>query len=192
MSASEAKAAGMGAHDSPAPQQRSEIDVAWRQFGAAGSPEDFCRNWLALQCHAIGEVKDSVVVLQKPGTESFGPLAFWPEGQRDRSALVEVTERALREGRGVVQPRAAASGGASVPDRPDYQIAYPIRLDGKLRGVVGLDTGLTHLAAALGTPTVGIYCGSDPALTGLYGAPQAKNVGAAGRPPEVDEVLSLL
>ena len=139
MSASEAQAAGMGAHDSPAPQQRTELDVAWRQFGAAGSPEDFCRNWLALQCHAIGEVKDAVVVLQKPGTESFGPLAFWPEGQRDRSALVEVTERALREGRGVVQPRAAAGAGASVPDRPDYQIAYPIRLDGKLRGVVGLD-----------------------------------------------------
>lgn len=139
MSASEAQAAGMGAHDSPAPQQRTEIDVAWRQFGAAGSPEDFCRNWLALQCHAIGEVKDAVVVLQRPGSEAFGPLAFWPEGQRDRAALVEVTERALREGRGVVQPRAAASGGASVPDRPDYQIAYPIRLDGKLRGVVGVD-----------------------------------------------------
>jgi hypothetical protein len=36
---------------------------------------------------------------------------------------------------------------------------------------------------------VGIYCGSDPALTGLYGAPRAKNVGAAGRVPEVAEVL---
>jgi len=57
------------------------------------------------------------------------------------------------------------------------------------RGVIGLDTGLTHLAAALGAPTVGIYCGSDPALNGLYGAPQAKNVGAPGRAPEASEVL---
>ncbi len=57
------------------------------------------------------------------------------------------------------------------------------------RGVIGLDTGLTHLAAALGAPTVGIYCGSDPALNGLYGAPHAKNVGRPGRAPEASEVL---
>jgi heptosyltransferase-1 len=58
--------------------------------------------------------------------------------------------------------------------------------------VVGLDTGLTHLAAALGTPTVGIYCGSDPALTGIYGAPRARNLGGPGQPPAPGEVLSLL
>jgi heptosyltransferase-1 len=57
------------------------------------------------------------------------------------------------------------------------------------KGVVGLDTGLTHLAAALGVATVGIYCGSDPALTGLHGAPRARNVGAPGTPPQVFEVL---
>jgi heptosyltransferase-1 len=60
------------------------------------------------------------------------------------------------------------------------------------QSVVGLDTGLTHLAAALGVQTVGIYCGSDPVLTGLYGAPRAKNVGAAGRTPEAAEVLQML
>ena len=60
------------------------------------------------------------------------------------------------------------------------------------RAVVGLDTGLTHLAGALGVPAVGIYCGSDPALTGLYGAPLARNAGGPGRPPSVAEVLRLL
>lgn len=57
--------------------------------------------------------------------------------------------------------------------------------------VVGLDTGLTHLAAALGARTVGIYAGSDPALTGLYGARRATNVGRAGSPPSVSEVLQV-
>ena len=60
------------------------------------------------------------------------------------------------------------------------------------RAVVGLDTGLTHFAAALGAPTVGIYCATDPARTGIYGAPRAHNVGARGRAPNVAEVLKLL
>jgi biotin carboxyl carrier protein len=118
-----------------AERQRTELDHAWRRFGAAQNPEEFCQSWLALQCHAIGEVNDAVVVLQKPGAEAFAPLAFWPDGQRDRAALAEVTERVLREGRGVVQPRQDAAGG----EQPDYQIAYPVRLDGQVRGAVGLD-----------------------------------------------------
>jgi heptosyltransferase-1 len=84
---------------------------------------------------------------------------------------------------------AAAIGGTVPPRRTLEELA---KLFAAARAVVGLDTGLTHLAAALGAPTVGIYCGSDPALTGIYGAPRARNLGAAGRPPEVAEVLSAL
>jgi RND family efflux transporter MFP subunit len=119
--------------------QRTELDAAWRQFGAAANPEEFCQSWLALQCHAIARVSDAVVVLQKPGTESFAPLAFWPEGRRDRSRLAGITERALREGRGLVQPRDGGGAAAQLPDRPDYQLAYLVRLDGQARGVVGMD-----------------------------------------------------
>lgn len=119
--------------------QRNALDQAWHRFGIADSPEEFCHNWLVLQCRAIGDVNDAVVVLQKPGTETFSPLAFWPETSGDHSHLAEITERALREGRGIVQAREATAGAAQLPDRTDYQLAYPIRLDGKIRGVVGLD-----------------------------------------------------
>ncbi len=34
--------------------------------------------------------------------------------------------------------------------------------------VVGVDTGLAHLAVALGRPTVGLYLSTQPALTGLF------------------------
>jgi heptosyltransferase-1 len=85
---------------------------------------------------------------------------------------------------------AAALPGASVPNRMTLdQLA---RLFASAKAVVGLDTGLSHLAAAVGAPTVGVYCGSDPVLTGLYGAPLATNVGSSGRPPEVGEVLEKL
>jgi heptosyltransferase-1 len=66
------------------------------------------------------------------------------------------------------------------------------RLFARAQAVVGVDTGLTHLAAAVGAATVGIYCGSDPALTGIYGAPRANNVGTLGAAPSAADVLRAL
>jgi len=66
------------------------------------------------------------------------------------------------------------------------------RLFARAQAVIGVDTGLTHLAAAVGAATVGIYCGSDPALTGIYGAPRANNVGTLGAAPSAADVLRAL
>lgn len=60
------------------------------------------------------------------------------------------------------------------------------------QAVVGLDTGLTHLAGALGAPTVGVYTATDPAATGLYRCPRAANVGGAGADPGAAEVVAAL
>jgi heptosyltransferase-1 len=94
----------------------------------------------------------------------------------------EERSRAERIARGV--------GQAVVPNRTPIKELAEVLLNAKR--VVGLDSGLTHLAAALGVPTVAIYCGSDPALTGLYGGVSARNVGAPGKPPEVMDVLKSL
>ncbi len=60
------------------------------------------------------------------------------------------------------------------------------------RGAAGVDTGVTHLCAALGIATVGIYCATDPALTGLYGNARARNLGGARAAPTAASVLSAL
>lgn len=57
--------------------------------------------------------------------------------------------------------------------------------------VVGVDTGLTHLAVALDRPTVGLYRATDPALTGLHGA-CGTSLGAPGREPAVEQVIEAL
>ncbi len=75
---------------------------------------------------------------------------------------------------------------------PRMTLEQLARLFARSHAVVGVDTGLTHLAAASGVHTVGIYCGSDPLLTGIYGAPRAKNVGALGSAPSVAEVQRAL
>ena len=60
------------------------------------------------------------------------------------------------------------------------------------RCAVGVDTGLTHLSAALRVSTVAIFCASDPALTGLHGSERARNVGTAGAQTAPDAVLAAL
>jgi heptosyltransferase I len=60
------------------------------------------------------------------------------------------------------------------------------------RVVVGVDTGLTHMAAALGVPTVGIYRATDPAATGIYGCARALNLGGPGMMPDSAQVMSAI
>ena len=142
--------------------------------------------------------------LRVPGAEKSGYVVLltmtsradklWPDERWIELARELRTPAMLpwgsEEERARAQRIGAATGGTVMPKRLSAEELA--RLFAAAASVVGLDTGLTHFAAALGTSTVGIYCGSDPALTGLYGAPRATNVGAKGRVPEVREVLQAM
>lgn len=63
--------------------------------------------------------------------------------------------------------------------------------------VVGVDTGLVHLAAALGRPTVAIYIDSSPTLTGVLPSDPARAVSLGGpaelpAPDAVNQALTRL
>ncbi len=57
--------------------------------------------------------------------------------------------------------------------------------------VVGVDTGLTHLAAATAKPTVGLFLDYPVELVGLTGV-RVQSLGGVGADPSVDEVQSAL
>jgi heptosyltransferase-1 len=57
------------------------------------------------------------------------------------------------------------------------------------RLVAGVDTGLVHFAAALGRPTLALYCASEPALTGVLAETPCANLGARGAPPAAPEAV---
>jgi len=63
---------------------------------------------------------------------------------------------------------------------------------GRAKAVIGVDTGLSHLAAALDVPTVGIYTATDPGLTGLYAGSRAINLGGKNCSPTVTEVMKAI
>jgi len=55
--------------------------------------------------------------------------------------------------------------------------------------VIGLDTGLTHWAAAVGAPTVGIFCDYDPAQVGLKADERCVNLGGVADCPSTEDVI---
>ena len=59
-------------------------------------------------------------------------------------------------------------------------------------GVVGVDTGLTHLSAALDTRTVALFAATPAWRFGPYWSPRAVNLGSDGQWPQAQEVLAAL
>jgi len=78
--------------------------------------------------------------------------------------------------------------GAIVPGAFSIQEAFPIIASAAL--TVGVDTGLTHLAAVLGKPTIEIYCDSPRWKTEGYWSDQIINLGDIKAPPTVNAALS--
>lgn len=145
-------------------------------------------SWLPAQPYAV-------LLHATSAAAKLWPEADWKQviAHLDQSGLCCVlpwgnpAERARAE-------RLAAHANAAIV-APKLELSEAASVLGGARVAVGVDTGLAHLAAALGVPTVGIYCASDPALTGLYAA-NACNVGRRGQPPApaavIDAVASML
>ena len=101
------------------------------------------------------------------------PLVLW--GRDDEQTLAE---------------RIAASCDGDVP--PFLSVGAMAGVLAGAQHVVGLDTGFTHLAAALGRPTLGIYCDHEPGLAGITGPGRVASIGGRGRVPSRNDVLALL
>ena len=84
----------------------------------------------------------------------------------------------------------AASAGGEVP--PFLRVADAAAVLAGASLCVGLDTGFSHIAAAFGVPTVGIYCDHEPGLVGITGEGYVASVGGRGQVPTLEQVQQLL
>ncbi|MGH8802985.1 MAG: lipopolysaccharide heptosyltransferase I [Casimicrobiaceae bacterium] len=79
---------------------------------------------------------------------------------------------------------------AVVPPRLSIPEAATMLVHSRL--AVGVDTGFTHLAAALGTSTLAIFCATDRRRHGVACAgPHALDLGDAGAPPSREQVIGV-
>jgi lipopolysaccharide heptosyltransferase I len=117
----------------------------------------------------------------------------WPESRWRALAasLARDTDLIVPWGTDAERARAMriASGlaRARVPERRPLDAVA--RLIAGASFVVGVDTGLLHLAAALGVPLVAIFVGSEPGLTGPIGSGPITVLGASGALPSVEDVV---
>lgn len=95
-----------------------------------------------------------------------GWRALAGEAEKAGMHALVFTQGAVEEARA----RAIAKGRPAVEPLPPQPLETLIPLIASAAGVVSVDTGLGHLAAAFGVPTVGLYGPTDPRLTGLVGA----------------------
>ncbi len=123
----------------------------------------------------------------------------WPE-----SHWRELSERLANSGYAAIFPwgnetekaraeRLGAGDGSSIV-LPRLGLRDLAAILGRAQAVLGVDSGLTHLACALDRPTVAIYTDTSPVLTGVYphDASRAVNLGKAGTTPSVDAVWGVL
>ena len=161
------KALGYEPTDAPrfdldTPPQDGAPDSPYAVFVHASSRED--KLWPETHWRAL---------LEHVATAGFAVVLPW--GSVDEKAR---SERIAQGARGsVVPPRRSLPEVASVLARAAW--------------VVGVDTGLTHLAAALGTPTVAIFTATDARLAGVARASRlARDLGGIGTVPTPAEVIA--
>ncbi len=86
--------------------------------------------------------------------------------------------------------RQLIAGRAGAEVLPRMSLEQVARVLAAARIMVGLDSGLTHLSAGLGRPTIGIYKASTPVRTPLQGASYTASLGERGAEPSAETVLS--
>lgn len=169
-------------------QRCRELAAAHLGCSAAGAPDFGLRppapSWMPRQAYAVliphasrreklWPERHWVAVGRRLLEQGWMPVVLW--GREDEQTLAE---------------RIAASCEGDVP--PFLRVDEMAAVLAGAQTVVGLDTGFTHLAAALGRPTLGIYCDHDPGLAGVTGPARVASLGGAGHVPGRAEVLALL
>jgi heptosyltransferase-1 len=155
---------------------------------------------------ALGYVPESVVnygldrAKLRTGNERYAVLLHGtarPEKEWPVANWIALARSLQQSGRPLILPwgnEAERTRALHIADAAGTRVADHLtleeipRLIAGAEFVVGGDTGLVHLAAALGVPLVAIFSGSEPGLTRPLGSGPIKVVGTKGKAPAVEEV----
>lgn len=177
----------------PAVTRQRELAAASFGYTYEGSP-DFGLDAFEQEARVLRTHEPAYAVIMPSASRDD---KLWPE-QDWHAVFDRLTEQGLMlkilSGNDAEMRRAKSlvAGHANALVLPRMDLTEVARCLAGARVMVGLDSGLTHLSAALGRPTIGIYKASTPVRTPLVGASWTASLGDRGRPPTRDQVLEAI
>ncbi|WP_278976770.1 lipopolysaccharide heptosyltransferase I [Oligella urethralis] len=169
----------------PAVTRQRELAALALGYQYEGAPD------FGLQAFTEGvEIQNYAVVMPSASRDD----KLWPE-EDWHAALDLLVEHGLELRVLAGNDKEAARAAELVKHYPKVKLLTALPLKevahqlAAARLMIGLDSGLTHLSAALGRPTIGIYCASTPVRTPLTGAGMTASLGDRGVPPSREVVL---
>ena len=109
------------------------ISELWSAFVSARDDQQYYNSWLGLQSLFIGQVIQGLVIIDRDGQENYQPVAVWPAQGVTPERLSDVIEEVIEERSGLL---------VELNGSNNYALAYPLLIDGRLLGVVALETAL--------------------------------------------------
>ncbi|MEO8938533.1 MAG: lipopolysaccharide heptosyltransferase I [Burkholderiaceae bacterium] len=188
------RALAASALDYPRPTDlpRFELDVPFQRFAWLEQPEDAGgRKRYAVLLHATARAEKAwppdrwVILIGALCAAGITPVL--PSGnERERTAAETIArDAAIAMGTSTCRPVVA----------PPLSLPAAAALLGGAAAVVGVDTGLLHIAAALDVPTVGLFGATPRWRYAPYWSPKAINLGGFGElgaQPAVSDVVGAL
>lgn len=93
------------------------------------SGKEFHDTWLAMQCGLVAGAYLGVLVKRKEGSDSFQPVAIWPEPAADIEIVTELIEQVIEQQCGLI---------STLDNKPSYGMAYPIIIDKEINAIVAV------------------------------------------------------
>lgn len=160
-------------------------------FGYAPRPEiDYGIHPAVLLANWLPRAPYVTLLTATSRKDKLWPIQHW----------INLGQKLHAEGLNVVLPagkqnerKRAALIAAQIPDAvlaPSLSIAKLAELITGSHAVVGVDTGLSHLAGAIGKPTLAIYTATEPGLTGVLGCGPFRNLGGKASCPSPEQVFA--
>jgi len=169
--------------------------IDWRSEPPFFYPREFVEQLAPLQIEGLGKQPNGVAV---PYVVCFHSTARAAKGWPSES-WIELGKALASQGYQILFPwgsqeemkistfMASQVPGAFVPRAFSIQEAYQLVAHAAL--TIGVDTGLTHLAATLGKPTIEIYCDSPRWKTEGYWSSKITNLGDFKSIPQANTLV---
>jgi multidrug resistance efflux pump len=119
-------------------ERSASPETLWSDLASAATAETFAPPYLELQCRLIPGAVHGVLLFGSPDRGPFTVVSAWPENVAINPALLEGAEKVISGRKGLIA-RAAAGPDAEPDAQPNYLVAQPIELAGRLHGALVLE-----------------------------------------------------